>query len=200
MNFLAHFLLAGDDEELRIGSLLGDVVKGRVERYDHPGTTAGIRTGIRLHRAIDSFSDRHDAVRRSKARLAPRYGRLSGVLVDVFYDYVLARAWPAHHPASLPVFTRDVYRTLQEHEARLPPAARPLARAMARGDWLTAYATLDGIDAALRGMARRTPIARGIAAAADDLGRDYEAFASDFAVFFPDLRAHAAAVIAAADG
>src|SRR5690606_37436261 len=46
MNFLAHFLVAENDEELRLGSLLGDVVKGRVERYDHSGTTEGIWAGI----------------------------------------------------------------------------------------------------------------------------------------------------------
>lgn len=196
MNFLAHFLLADDDDELRVGSLLGDVVKGRLERYVHPGTTERIRLGIRLHRAVDSFSDRHEAAGRSRRRLAARYGRLAGVLVDVFYDHVLARTWRAHHAQPLDVFARDVYRTLTDHRARLPGAAQPLARAMIRGNWLTAYARLEGIDVALRGMARRSPVARDIAGASADLARDYDDFAADFAQFFPDLRAHAAGILA----
>ena len=47
MNFLAHFLLSGDDHDLLLGNLLGDIVKGRVERYVHAGTTERIRDGIR---------------------------------------------------------------------------------------------------------------------------------------------------------
>ncbi len=196
MNHLLHFLLARDDDDLRLGSLLGDIVKGRVERYDHPGTTPRLRTGIQLHRAIDSFSDQHPAVRRSKQRLAPSYGRLSGVIVDVFYDHLLARTWPAHHPQPLPEFTQDVYRTLRTNLSRMPAAAHPLIHAMSRHDWLLAYADIEGIDRALRGMAARTPVARGIATAAAELDRDYAAFAADFDGFLPDLQAHAARVLA----
>ncbi len=88
MNFLAHFLLSANEDDLRLGNLLGDIVKGRVERFDHPGVNERMRTGIRLHRTIDSFSDSHAVVRRSKQRIAARYGRLSGVIVDVYYDHV----------------------------------------------------------------------------------------------------------------
>ena len=197
MNHLFHFLLAQDDDDLRLGSVLGDIVKGRVERYDHPGTTPRVRTGIQLHRAIDSFSDQHPAVRRSKQRLRATYGRLSGVIVDVFYDHVLARTWTAHHAQALPDFTQDVYRTLRANLERMPSAVHPLVHAMSRHDWLLAYADIEGIDRALRGMARRTPVARGIATAADHLDRDYAAFAGDFAAFLPDLQAHAANTVAA---
>ena len=55
MNYLVHFLLAGDDDELRLGNLLGDYVKGRVERFEHPGVTDRLRTGIQMHRTIDAF-------------------------------------------------------------------------------------------------------------------------------------------------
>jgi acyl carrier protein phosphodiesterase len=195
MNHLLHFLLARDDEDLRLGSVLGDIVKGRVERFAHPGVTPQLRTGIQLHRTIDSFSDQHPAVRRSKQRLAPRYGRLSGVLVDVFYDHVLARTWESHHRAPLTDFTQDVYRTLRTNLPRLPPAIHPLVHAMTRHDWLLSYADIDGIDRALRGMAHRMPVARGIAPAAADLERQYDDFADDFAAFFPELLAHTAAFL-----
>ena len=50
MNYLVHFLLAGDDEELRLGNLLGDFVKGPVGRFAHAGLTERVRTGIQMHR------------------------------------------------------------------------------------------------------------------------------------------------------
>jgi acyl carrier protein phosphodiesterase len=190
MNHLAHFLLSANDDELRLGNLLGDVVKGRVERYDHPGTTTRMRAGIRLHRTIDSFSDSHAVVRRSKQRIADRYGRLSGVIVDVYYDHVLAREWTAHGEGALPAFAGDVYRTLRANLFRLPAEVHPLVHAMTRGDWLAGYADIDNVAWALRGMARRARVAAGIGTAAEELARDYEAVAADFAEFFPQLRAH----------
>ena len=199
MNFLAHFLLSGTDDELRLGNLLGDVVKGRVERYDHPGTTERMRTGIRLHRTIDSFVDRHDAVRRSKQRIAGRYGRLSGVVVDVYYDHVLAREWSTHGAGRLPQFADDVYRTLRENLDRLPPEVHPLVHAMSRGDWLSGYADIRHVARALRGMAHRHVVAAGIGTAADELAAQYDAFSADFAELFPALRAHCATFLASTE-
>lgn len=192
MNHLAHFLLSANDDELRLGNLLGDVVKGRVEHYVHPGVTDRMRAGIRLHRTIDSFSDSHAVVRRSKQRIAGRYGRLSGVIVDVYYDHVLAREWAAHGEGSLTWFAGDVYRTLRTNLSRLPGRVHPLVQAMTRGDWLAGYADIDNVAWALRGMARRARVAAGIGTAAEELARDYDEVSADFAEFFPELRAHCA--------
>ena len=45
MNYLVHFLLAGEDDELRLGSFLGDVVKGRVEGAAHRDLSERLRIG-----------------------------------------------------------------------------------------------------------------------------------------------------------
>lgn len=189
MNYLVHFLLAGDDDELRLGNVLGDFVKGRVERFEHRGVTERVRTGIRMHRAIDAFSDSHPAVLRSKRILAPEYGRLSGVIVDVFYDHVLARRWTEHHPRPLAAWTQDVYRTLRDNLHRMPDAVHPLIHAMSRGDWLRAYADRHGIDRALQGMAARRPVAAAIGDAGRMLAGHFDSFSADFDEFLPDLRA-----------
>ncbi len=195
MNFLAHFLLSGDDHDLLLGNLLGDIVKGRVERYVHAGTTERIRDGIRLHRTIDSFSDTHPVVRRSKQRITGRYGRLSGVIVDVYFDHVLAREWATYGEGTLETFAAEVYDTLHANLARLPSNVHPLVHAMSRGRWLEGYAQVSGIARALRGMAQRTPVAAGIGTAAEELEQHYAAIAGDFAEFFPHLRAHCAAFL-----
>lgn len=188
MNYLVHFLLAGDDDELRLGSLLGDFVKGRVEGAAHRGLSERQRTGIQLHRTIDAFSDRHPAVGRSKGLLRPEYGRLSGVIVDVFYDHVLARRWHDHHPQPLEAYTQDVYRTLRANAHRMPAGVRPLITAMSHGDWLLGYSRLEGIDRALRGMAARRPAVAGIASAGRVLSDHFDRFSDDFDQFLPELR------------
>jgi len=200
MNYLVHFLLAGDDDELRLGNLLGDLVKGRVERFAYPGVTERIRTGIQMHRTIDAFSDRHPAVRGSKDILAADYGRLSGVIVDVFYDHVLARRWSEHHPQPLPQYTQEVYRTLRGNLDRLPPAVHPLIKAMSRGDWLRGYASARGIERALAGMAQRRPVAAGIGTAGRLLPDHFARFSADFDEFLPELRGHCAEFLAGRDG
>ena len=171
-----------------MGNVLGDVVKGRVERFEHRGVTERMRTGIRMHRAIDAVSDRHPAVLRSKRILAPEYGRLSGVIVDMFYDHVLARRWTEHHARPLPAYAQDVYRTLLGNLHRLPAPVHPLVQAMSRGDWLRRYASQDGIDRALRGMAARRPVAARIGTAGRVLSAHFDQFSADFDEFLPDLR------------
>jgi acyl carrier protein phosphodiesterase len=199
MNYLFHFLLAGDDPELRLGNMLGDFVKGRVERFDHDGATERLRTGIRMHRAIDAFSDRHPAVQRSKAILSPQYGRLAGVIVDVFYDHVLARRWTEHHALPLPAYAQDVYQTLRDNLQRLPAPVHPLVHAMSRGDWLHGYAETRGIEHALQGMAMRRPVAAGIGTAGRVLVEHFDCFSADFDEFLPDLRERCAEFVTGTD-
>ena len=196
MNYLIHFLLAGDDDELRLGNLLGDYVKGRVERFDYPGITDRLRTGIQMHRTVDAFSDRHPAVHRSKRILAPDYGKLTGVIVDVFYDHVLARRWAEHHPQPLSDYTQDVYRTLRVNRHRMPAAVHPLIDAMSRGDWLRGYASQRGIERALQCMAARRPVAAEIGTAGRLLTDHFDRFSADFDEFLPDLRGRCAEFLA----
>jgi acyl carrier protein phosphodiesterase len=190
MNYLVHFLLAGDDDELRLGNLLGDFVKGRVERCMLPGLTERLRVGIQMHRTIDAFSDRHPAVHRSKRILAPEYGKLSGVIVDVFYDHVLARRWSEHHPQPLSAYAQDIYRTLRGNLHRVPAGVQPLIEAMSRSDWLQGYASQRGIERALQGIAARRPVAAQIGTAGRLLADHFDRFSADFGEFLPDLDAH----------
>lgn len=196
MNYLVHFLLAGDDDELRLGNLLGDFVKGRVERFAHGDVTERLRTGIQMHRTIDAFSDCHPAVHRSKQILTPVYGRLSGVIVDVFYDHVLARRWSEYHPRPLSVYTQEVYRTLRGNRHRMPASVHPLIDAMTHRDWLLGYASQGGIERALQGMAMRRPVAAKIATAGSFLFDHFDRFSADFDEFLPDLHAHCTVFLA----
>jgi acyl carrier protein phosphodiesterase len=158
-----------------------------------------VRIGIQMHRTIDAFSDRHPAVHRSKRILTPEYGKLSGVIVDMFYDHVLARRWAEHHPRPLSVYTQDVYRTLRGNLHRMPAAVHPLVDAMSRGDWLQGYASQRGIARALQGMAARRSVAAEIGTAGHLLSDHFDCFAADFEEFLPDLRARCAEFLAERD-
>src|SRR5690606_17104395 len=104
MNFLAHVYLSGDNPKIMVGNFIGDFVKGGrlSERFEKD-----IARGIELHRAIDDFTDSHAVVLKSKERLRPKYRHYSPVIVDMFYDHILARHWNDYHPQSLPAFAEE---------------------------------------------------------------------------------------------
>jgi acyl carrier protein phosphodiesterase len=91
LNFLAHTYLSGDDDDLKIGNFLGDFVKGRLNKLSNSQYPEGIIKGMALHREIDFFTDSHPIVRKSIDRLQPKYHKVSGIVVDMFYDHVLAK-------------------------------------------------------------------------------------------------------------
>jgi acyl carrier protein phosphodiesterase len=188
MNYLAHALLSGPDDELRLGNFLGDFVKGRVENYQAPGVTERIRAGIRLHRSIDSYTDHHPVVRRSKARLVPRYGLRAGIIIDVTYDHFLAKNWATYSQVPLSSFSAQFYRLLATNLWRLPTASHRVVEAMTHSDWLTHYADLTATERALAGLAHRARAAAGIQTAGDELRAFYQQFEGEFHVFFPEVR------------
>jgi acyl carrier protein phosphodiesterase len=186
MNYLAHAFLSRSSPELLIGGLLGDFVKGALgERY-----TPGVRAGIRLHRAIDRYTDAHASVRASCALVSPARRRFAAILVDVFYDHFLARHWPRYSEQPLADFTRHVYATLLPQLASYPERLQYILPRMAANDWLASYAEIESVDAALHGIARRFqryPRAAVLADGVQELLNNYSALEQYFLAFFPQL-------------
>ncbi|MEB3179870.1 MAG: DUF479 domain-containing protein, partial [Nostocaceae cyanobacterium] len=77
MNWLAHLLLSEYNVEHRLGNLLADLVKGSARQELNPR----IQQGIACHQAIDTFTDQHSVVHRSKQRISDHYRRFSSILV-----------------------------------------------------------------------------------------------------------------------
>lgn len=116
MNFLAHIYLSGESDEVKIGNFIGDFVKASdMEQYNET-----INQGIRMHWAIDDFTDQHSIVQNSKDRLRPKYGHYSGVIVDIYYDHFLAKNWKDYHDKELRQYVDNQYKMLQNHISILP--------------------------------------------------------------------------------
>ncbi|RZK97569.1 MAG: DUF479 domain-containing protein, partial [Hymenobacter sp.] len=114
MNFLAHLFLAGPlAAPAYVGQLTGQFIADSVPGRRLEAYPAAVQAGIRVHRAIDAFTDQHPVVRRSTARLRTAgTGKYAGVVADVFMDHFLARNFREFSPESLPDFTRRVYALL----------------------------------------------------------------------------------------
>ena len=183
MNFLAHLYLAGNDEGLIVGNFIADAVKGKAwNNYNE-----NIARGILMHRFIDSYTDSHPVVEQSKKRLRPVHGKFSPVVIDMFYDHLLAAEWTVYHNLALPVFSEHTYNVLKRHRALLPQKSNYILEHMSARNWLTGYATLEGLQRALEGMWKRAAFASKMNLAVHDLEKDYPLYLEEFNRFFPDL-------------
>ncbi len=187
MNYLAHAFLSRSSPELLIGGLLGDFVKGREQLLQY---SPAVGAGIRLHRAIDRYTDTHAIVRASCTLISPARRRFAAILVDVFYDHFLARHWTRYTELPLEDFTQQVYATLLPDIASYPERLQRILPRMAADDWLAAYAEIESVDAALHGIARRFqrfPRAAVLADGVQELLHHYAALEQHFLDFFPEL-------------
>lgn len=195
MNWLAHLRLASGPPLVRLGNLCGDFVRGADLAALHPE----LQRGIVQHRAIDRYVDAHPLVRQSRARVPAPWQRFSGALCDLFFDHFLARDWAAHGGGQpLAQFAAGTYAALEAHAPLLPPRLQAALPFLRQEDWLGCYASLDGIDAILQRMARRSERRQPLASAGAALRADYAGFAADFAALWPDLLAAAPRLTAAA--
>lgn len=185
MNYLAHLLLADYSDDALLGAMLGDFVAGAA-LGDWPDA---VQREIRIHRWIDGYTDRHPEVLGLKANFPQGQRRYAGILLDVYFDHLLARDWPLHADQALDAFSQRVYAALRTHQATLPPRLAAMAPLMAAGDWLSSYRHREAVDRAVGGIARR--LARGdlLLACLPTLRAHEGAAQAAFARFFPELRA-----------
>ena len=187
MNWLAHLLLAEDNPESRLGNLLGDLVKG-VERKS---LASSLQRGLRCHQAIDIFTDKHLIVKRSKKRINEKYRRYAGILIDVFYDYILANHWQDYSDIPLTKFTTTVYASWADHIDYLPAYAQGVIRRLIAEDWLSSSSSLEGIENTLVRiswkLSRRRNRQFDLTPAKQELTLNYAELEQDFQQFFPQL-------------
>jgi acyl carrier protein phosphodiesterase len=183
LNFLAHIYLSGDDEKLMIGNFIADFVKGK-KKDEYP---LRIKQGIELHRSIDDFTDHHEITGKSKDRLRSKYGKYSGVIVDLYYDHFLAADFSFYHSLSLQDFSQLTYNVLKQNWNVLPPGVQYMIPFMMERNWLLNYATIDGIGRALSGLSKRVSFENKMNESVIDLQEKYDDFEKDFKSFFPQL-------------
>jgi acyl carrier protein phosphodiesterase len=183
MNFLAHIYLSGESDEIKVGNFIGDYVKGKNwEKYPEQ-----VKRGILLHRRIDSFTDRHPVVFKSKSHLQPKFHKYSGVIVDIFYDHFLASEWKNFSKHPLPEYVINMYETLVANYFLLPNEIKAFLPFFIINNWLEAYTTTQGISGVLRRMVKRTSLPNETTFAMAELKKSYTVFRDEFYEYFPQL-------------
>lgn len=184
MNYLAHAYLSFERPHILVGNMVSDFVKGE-QQY---GYAASVQQGIRLHRAIDSFTDMHPATAKAKEVFRLHYRLYSGPLMDIIYDHFLANDETIFTPASLHRFTEGVYYTLETEIVHLPQRFLGVLTYMKMENWLYHYRTPEGIQKSLRGLGRRSNFMPDSARAFDLFLTHYDELKTCYNAFFPDVK------------
>jgi len=183
MNFLAHAFLARDDVDLMVGSLMGDFVKGPLDGQYAPSITRGLI----LHRRVDTYTDAHAQVVRSRSRISPGRRRYAGILIDLFYDHYLAHHWSNYSATPLDEFTAAVYTSLLGRLQLLPERLQRIAPHMAQTDWLGSYRSTAAVGEALNRIGTRFKRGNPLLGSIEELIRNYAELEEDFQAFFPEV-------------
>lgn len=183
MNFLAHLYLSENNIDIMIGNFIADHIKGN--NYDN--YSKEIQQGIFLHRAIDAYTDAHQIVRKSKRRLHERYKHYDGVIIDIFYDYFLAKNWSNYSEISLETYTNAINHLFSKISDKLPDRSQQFIHYMIEYNILYNYQFKEGIEKVLNGMNHRTKGKSKMNLAIEDLKNLEQELEEDFTIFFSDL-------------
>jgi len=152
MNFLAHLLLAGEDEGLRLGALLGDFVRGKPQGLNFSAATY---RGILLHRFIDQHTDSLPDVVRLRGHFPPPFRRYAGIIIDLAFDHELAQRWAEYSSCTLLQFDNEVRELLARHQEDVPAGLCAFMHYADKRGLFAAYREESEILFSLYGLGRR---------------------------------------------
>ncbi len=185
MNYLAHAYLSFNNPEILVGNMISDYVKGK-KQYDYP---IEIQKGIRLHRAIDQFTDEHEATKTLKTFFKPQYRLYAGAFADVVYDHFLATDKKEFStPEALHHFTSITYQQLEPHFSLFPAYFQKQFPYMKSQNWLFNYSFKWGIQKSFGGLVKRATYLTECDIAFEIFSTHYASMQICYTEFFPSLK------------
>lgn len=184
MNYLAHAYLSFNHDEILIGNMISDFVKGK-KQFQYRDE---IQKGIRLHRSIDAFTDEHPETKQARLYLKPAVGLYSGAFIDVVYDHFLANDENIFNDESLRLFAAKTYKTLKENNDTMPVNFTVVLPYMVEQNWLYNYKSLWGTQQSFGGIVRRAKYLQSSSEVFSSFEKNYVALQKSYSNFFPSLR------------
>ncbi|MFT4071559.1 MAG: ACP phosphodiesterase [Dysgonamonadaceae bacterium] len=187
MNYLAHAYLSFSEPSVLVGNLIADFVKGRqIEKF-----SIGIQDGIRIHRQIDEFTDRHIVNREVKGVFSEVVGRYNASFLDVVYDHFLAVNTVYEPIGGWAYFAESVYEEVDRVLPGLPERFQRLFIYMKRENWLYNYRDIGLIQQSFERLSQRALYLDNENKIFEVFVSNYQLLADGFHAFFPDLVAYA---------
>ena len=184
MNFLAHFHLSGDNEEIAIGNFLGDFIRGtkKEDLSEH------MQKGLKLHQFIDEFTDSHPVVKKTNKLIQPYFSKYTPVVSDVYFDYFLAAHFNDYSKVSLRDYTHQVYDMMKRYQSSMTPRASRFYDFMIVRDIFFEYGNKDGMTHVFNGLAKRAKFESNMLEGVPVLTQHEDELYNLFKDFYPDLQ------------
>lgn len=184
MNFLAHILLSGDDDDILVGNFMGDFIKGSSWKQ----LPEKVAHGALLHRFIDHETDNHPVSFQLRAYLHPVVGKYASVALDMLFDHILASDFQRYSSQPLREYAIEAYQRLESRRAVMPPVCSYLFDRMKTDDWLTSYATYEGLERAMMRLEQRIGRPVGFDRVKEVFEAENSRLVNGFHLIFPELQ------------
>jgi len=101
------------------------------------------------------FTDTHPLFLQSKHRFSGEFDKFSGILMDIYYDHILARHFERYSPVPLETYAQQQYEVLRPYYRIFPYNAQRFFQYMSERNILYGYAKLSVIETVLEQLSRR---------------------------------------------
>lgn len=184
MNYLAHAYLSFNKPEILVGNLISDFVKGK-KKFDY---SPGIQQGMALHRAIDSFTDEHNASKDAKIYFKPHYRLYGAAFIDIVYDHFLAIDLNEFNDSILFSFSQQVYSVMDDYISVFPDKFQGIYPYMKTYNWLYNYQHRWAIKRSFNGLVHRAAYLTESDNAFRIFEENYTGLQECYHNFFPDVK------------
>jgi acyl carrier protein phosphodiesterase len=187
MNYFAQLALSQLTVESTVGNLLGDFARG----INREVLTPPVNAGLDNHRAVDRFTDSHQAIKHLKQLFLPERRRFAGIALDVYFDHLLMKHWSLYYSSPLHEVIDVFYRRMTAGQPIMPSKImRNTTLRMVSYDWFGSYREIDSVAHALDRIAGRIRYKNRFDNAIEDIIANQHEIEATFKDFFPELKAH----------
>lgn len=139
MNYIAHIHIGIHTQTSLLGNFLGDFIKG--SQLQH--LPFDIEQGIRLHRSIDVFTDSHPLVIELRRYFPRDIRRMAGVIIDIYFDYLLMQTWKRYSNIHFNTVFADFYQQLEQFSLPDNTHFQKVAERIKQHQWLNEYINIE---------------------------------------------------------
>ena len=139
LNYIAHIHIGSHTKTNLLGNFLGDFVKGSQLQY----LPFEIEQGIRLHRRIDVFTDSHPFIIELKKNFPRDIRRMAGVIIDIYFDYLLMRTWERYSNTHFDIIFSNFYQQLEQFSLPNNTHFNQQAERLKIHQWLNQYMNIE---------------------------------------------------------
>ncbi len=167
---------------------MGDFVKGAALE----SLSEDLRLGVVLHRKIDMFTDTHPLILDLKKQFPSTLRRMSGVILDVYFDYLLCHHWSRFCAEPLFAVLSQFYTELETCEVDLNDRFKGVKASLVEHRWLQNYQNRESFTATCKQIEKRLSKRIIFAEQADAyLKLSHHDIEEQFLAFYPQLMKHA---------